>query len=613
MRLEKLRVVGFQAFSDTGFVDLKDGINLIVGPNNSGKSSFLRAAANRLSDDRHRTIQRFEAFELPPSEVTYTIAASGTEIRRWVLRMGGVQQIPFASQNRTSFEYLRDDLFSRVKISSTFTIKTPGGPYSNYPSSGDFVLNEQNSPTHLHMAIQNNLIVGSIDSGKNDTLPNLFIYGWNNDSFYFPAERMSIGEAPHGHADRLDPDARNLPRVLHTLNSERRSLFVRLIEHLREIFPTVRNLTVRTKPENGMLEVRLWPTDAMDRLEFSFPLSLSGTGVSQAIAILTAIMTTQESVIIIDEINSFLHPSATKALLRIIQTHYSQHQYIISTHSPEVVSFGNPRTIHLITRTANDSSIRSLDPQSVETFSEIADQLGISMADVFAADRVIWVEGPTEELCFPYIYYEFYGEIPKGTIFTSLVTTGDFLGKKKNRDMVIRVYTKLSSGASALLTDTLFSFDGELLTQQEKDDLIKLSQKAVHFLPRRHIECYLIDARAIAELIAQRCELPPGTFDKFDIESTIGEFAQADPFYIEEWKGDISDPVWLGKVDAARLICAVCGRVSDEKMSFRKKEDSLFLTKSIMTSTKENIRPLADYIKSLVGGDEGAAPFRPAP
>ncbi len=43
--------------------------------------------------------------------------------------------------------------------------------------------------------------------------------------------------------------------------------------------------------------------------------------MAQVTAILTAIMTVDDAIIVIDEINSFLHPSAVKALLRIIQTY----------------------------------------------------------------------------------------------------------------------------------------------------------------------------------------------------------------------------------------------------------------------------------------------------
>lgn len=40
MRLLKARILGFQSFGDSGDIEFLDGINLIVGQNNAGKSAF---------------------------------------------------------------------------------------------------------------------------------------------------------------------------------------------------------------------------------------------------------------------------------------------------------------------------------------------------------------------------------------------------------------------------------------------------------------------------------------------------------------------------------------------------------------------------------------------
>jgi predicted ATP-dependent endonuclease of OLD family len=99
-----------------------------------------------------------------------------------------------------------------------------------------------------------------------------------------------------------------------------------------------------------------------------------------------------QAVIVIDEINSFLHPAATKSLLRIAQTRYNKHQYIISTHSPDVIGESNAATVHLVRRAGYESSIERVDLSKVDHFRDLADQLGISMTDVFGAERIVWVE-----------------------------------------------------------------------------------------------------------------------------------------------------------------------------------------------------------------------------
>ncbi len=418
--------------------------------------------------------------------------------------------------------------------------------------------------------------------------------------FYFMAERMAIGEAPVGHALRLTPNASNLPVVLHTLKNERDNVFQTLVKHVREIFPTVGNLGVRLRPDNGRFEIRIWPTKTMERVELSFPLDSSGTGVAQAIAILTAIMTVENAVIVIDEINSFLHPAAVKALLRILQTNYAHHQYIISTHAPEVIGFSNAKSIHLVKRSGYNSSIERLNLAKLSELREVAEHLGVSMADVFAADRVIWVEGPTEELSFPFLYQSFSGKaMPHGTIITSVATTGDF-NRKRDREIVYEVYSRLSSAAATLVVATAFSFDTEQLTDTEKAEMVEESGGRLSFLPRRHFECYLIDPAAIANMIVTK---DPNSAHAVTIEAVTAklvELASAQKFSIPEWNGTIGNTDWLAKVDAARLIAQAAAELSEQRAKFNKKEDSLALLQHILAREPEKLRPLYEYISALV-------------
>jgi hypothetical protein len=370
--------------------------------------------------------------------------------------------------------------------------------------------------------------------------------------------------------------------------------------HLREIFPTVGNLSVRTRPENGSFEIRIWPTEAMERVELSFPLNSSGTGVAQVIAILTAIMTVENAVIIIDEINSFLHPAAVKTLLRILQTEYTQHQYIISTHAPEVIGFSNPSTIHLVKRDGYSSSIKRLKLDDVNDLREIADQLGVSMADVFAADRVIWVEGPTEEICFPYLYQAYGGQpLPRGTLITSVAATGDF-NRKRDRKIVYEIYRQLSSATSALLVETVFSFDTEELSNPEKSLMKNEAKGQLLFLPRRHLECYLVDPEAIANLIVAKDPVSIDIVTPETVAEKLTELASEDSFQIPEWKGDLSDDNWLAKVDAAKLIARVTAEISEQRATFNKNKDSLALLKDMLTCRRDSLEPLYDYVTSLV-------------
>jgi len=535
-------------------------------------------------------------------EVLLSIQVSGQELMNGVLRFGQLQ-IPIPpdfAQNPAGFIA---NFWKLDAINIDVIHKVGENYYSvNYPSHGLFRANPNLMQYHTVVLPSGGKTISSGAQASNaDSLPQLIRSIWRADMFYFNAERMTVGESQAAHEVRLQPNAANLPNVLHVLSGERGDLFQKLVRHLREIFQTVGNLSVRTKPVSGsVLEVLVWPTEAMERAELSFPLNLSGTGVSQVIALLAAIMTADNTIIIIDEINSFLHPAAVKSLLRIIQTEYKNHQYIISTHAPEVISFSNAKTLHIVKRAGYQSIIESLNVDQVGKFREVAEHLGVSMADVFAAERVIWVEGPTEELCFPYIYQKMVGPLPRGTVITSVAATGDFNTLKRDPAIVYEVYSRLSAAAATLVVSVIFSFDTEKLTEADRLDMQKKSGGLLHFLPRRHLECYLISPAAIAAFVISRCPELSGIVTEASAEHAIRAAANEQSLKIKEWIGDIDNSQWLERVDAAKLIVIVCGNLSNQKVPFSKKSDSLFLLSYIVENEIERLEPLRDYVASLV-------------
>ena len=598
MKLVSARVIGFRSFSDSGDIEFASGINLLIGQNNAGKSALLRAIRPVMPDDRHRSPAKWAAYELPLPYVHLSIELSGDELREGVLRFGQ-QRLPLP-QTALDPPTLLERLWQSPSIKINFVRSFNGNLEVDGYLSSVFDTTEAASPHSYALihSVNGEVRFSALTNGPG-TISQLAQNICVQDMFFFDAERFGIGESPHGFSDRLESNAQNLPAVLHTLSGTRGSLFQKLVAHLREIFATVGNLSVGPTRSN-QLEVRVWPTEAMERVELSFPLNSSGTGISQVIAIMTAVITTNNAVIVIDEISSFLHPAAVKSLLRILQTEYSHHQYIISTHAPEVIGFSNPRTVHLVRREGYESKIVKLDLRDVDALREVADNLGASMADVFAADRVIWVEGPTEELCFPLLYHKATNRIlPRGTIFTSVIATGDFMAKRRDKELVYQIYCRLSQAAVPLVVSVTFSFDSENLTGVEKDKMIRDSQGAMHFLPRRHIECYLINADAISAFIRSR-DSEAASVNKEIVVTKLSELAASESFKVKEWAGDLNQAAWLEKVDAANLIAAVCMELSDNRVTFNKKDDTLSLIQSVQALNPDQLTGLEVYVRNLV-------------
>ncbi|WP_442966735.1 AAA family ATPase [Rhizobium sp. C1] len=86
MKISTLQITGFQSFRDSGEIEFSDGINLIVGQNNSGKSSLLRALQPILKDDRNRSVYQWENHNLPLPSSTLKLEIKGIEYKKILLR-----------------------------------------------------------------------------------------------------------------------------------------------------------------------------------------------------------------------------------------------------------------------------------------------------------------------------------------------------------------------------------------------------------------------------------------------------------------------------------------------------------------------------------------------
>lgn len=610
MRILSAELHDYLSFRDCPPIEFREGINLVVGVNNSGKSALLKALNPILPAQANRSEARFQNIELPLPRVTLNIKTNGKRFEQIALEVGSIV-IPI--EPGVNGDTYGADFLRKPSLAIPMLHHGNGAISRMYPGHGLFSapIPDMNGYSALsegaRFARNDNadLVFVEQQHTKDDSIPEFLLAIYRRDMFYFSAERLNVGESPYQDAKRLSHNADNLAAVLATLQGSKGSTFDRLKQHLKGIFPTFGNLSVRPKPGSNLAEIVIWPTEAMDEPELGFPLSESGTGVGQVLAILSVVMTTTESVIIIDEINSFLHPGAVKTLLRLLQTEYSHHQYIVSTHSPEVISVGNPSTLHLVQRKGYRSTVRALNLDQVEELREVTREIGISMTDVFAADRIVWVEGPTEEICFPEIYnFKAKKPVPAGCKILAVPETGRLTGGK-DKEATFQLYRSLAEKAAPLVYGTKFSFDSETLTPDQKVDLARTARGSIDFLPRRHFECYLIHAASIAEFIAQRyketsSDAPVPTTK--EIEVALKTVANSKQFKIAEWKNDLEDKAWLARVDAANLINQVCADVSEARLTFTKKRDSFLLLKLVIRNHPAQLAELGDYVRRLVDG-----------
>ena len=230
--------------------------------------------------------------------------------------------------------------------------------------------------------------------------------------------------------------------------------------------------------------------------------------------------------------------------------------------------------------------------------SRVLVEVGASFTDLFGFDRAVWVEGPTEEACFPRILKRLLGRVPLGQVFLVVKNTGDFEKKGNQKKLIWDIYNRLSSGISLLPSTVNFSFDREYRTEQEIADLKRQSRGRVHFLPRLSYENYLLHADAIAAVLNA---VPRDSQPNVDVESVQAWLKSNGSKYIKnfDWSGDVSDTEWLKKAHAPKLLEDLFDELSGVNMVYQKTVHSIALTDWLLDNRPSSLTELANYIQEL--------------
>jgi hypothetical protein len=266
-------------------------------------------------------------------------ACSGQEINHELARHGSNAYIPVRRDWGVNPNNALNKVWSLERI--TFTAAYVAKPSNNYEwrsswPSVDFVPNNDQEQTSLNVRVQPNKIDFLVETAaRNDTIVHIMGQCLKNSLYSFDALRTVASTCAFGRSTKLHSNASNLAEVLNMLASNP-SAYRDYVTLVNRVLPTVKYVTVVAK-DGPALEIRILNSDESTRREdLTVPLEDCGTGVGQVLALLYVVSQTASSIIIIDEPNSFLHPGAAKTLIRIFREH-REHQFVISTHSPEII------------------------------------------------------------------------------------------------------------------------------------------------------------------------------------------------------------------------------------------------------------------------------------
>lgn len=610
MQFQTVQVLNYKSFRDSGEITLDAGFNVIVGKNDAGKSGLVEALSLQAQNKPHRsqlTVPERGSPTDPNSLTIFSIYLTPKDSTELLSRFSQIC-FPYNPQDnlqeevQTAFNRFQDAIVQGGKFIIKWTVNTsPQGYWEAYgdcePKSQFIYISNPLHPYGFKPVLQGR---GGSQSGT--LLADVIAGAFTSRVYTFRAERLNVGECAVGENASLKPNASNLAEVLNLLMSSNRMRFERFLRHVRTVF---QHITEISAPPIGNNHVRVMVSSVpgeSERDDLAVPLSESGTGVGQVLSILYVVVTSDKpKVIIIDEPQSFLHPGAVRKLLEVLRE-YPQHQYIITTHSPTAIAETGAEFLIQVRRNEGESVIETISADNTSALRGFLADVGASLSDVFGADNVLWVEGKTEELCFPMIIRKLNQTPLLGLQIVAVQNTGDLEGKLASR--VFDVYNQLTSANTLLPPAIAFILDPEGKSPREKEEIDKRSSSLVCWLPRRMYENYLLHPESIVCVINEDDTQREAEITIQDVEDWIARHATVPKSKKYFDQHTLATPYpsadWEEKVHAAKLLTDLFSELTDQHISYRKVKHGPRLTELLILRRTPAILELSDFLKSVL-------------
>jgi predicted ATPase len=624
MYISKFHIDNYKSYRESGEIAFKPGFNILTGQNSAGKTALLEALTLQFTPKPHisnETVPSRTAKPKPVTSASITFSISGVELVSLLRTLNFPQYfftrpeidsvLPTGSKidgSPNSMNIVLHELVEQIDLNLSLRLDRTAGRgeetwIPEHPSIFGFYQGSPQNPNNREIEYYRVLLDPDRTllanghaawSHTNSDVRILLAEQLRARIYRFWAERFIVGESAFGYSPTLAPNAENLPEVLNVLDGNT-ARFQRLNALVQEVLPQIKHISVRPLPGNKV-QILVWPVDYSTEKDYlAIPLNECGSGVAQVLAILYVVVISEDPhTIIVDEPQSFLHPGAVRKLIEVLKR-FPQHQYIFATHSPTVISTSEPATVTIVRSTEDGTKLQPIDPMDSKALQVYLDEIGARLSDVFGADNILWVEGETEEECFPKIWKGIAKKSLMGTAIVGIRQTGDFSARDKRK--VLDLYRRLSQANTLLPPAIGFLFDQECLSQTDKDDLLRMGRGVVHFLARRMYENYLLNPTAIASVANSIEGFRATPVSVNQVDQLLGVKQQELRYFCEGAKEPAN---WKINIDGAKVLADIFKEMSENRVVYNKTRESVALTDWLIQNDPEALTEVATTLGALL-------------
>lgn len=400
----------------------------------------------------------------------------------------------------------------------------------------------------------------------------------------------------------LQPDARNLTQVLsYLIMNERMTTFARLEEFIRGAFPQIASIGAPVPDDRGQP-----PSYAEGELHVYYvgreadpvPLRLCGTGIEQMLALATGILTAADPrLFLIDEPQAYLHPDAERSLLSLL-TSNSQHQYVIATHSGFLLSARPLSQARLLTM--QEGATQLIEGSDV---GEILSELGVTAADLWLAESILWVEGASEFQVIDSLVSLRWPEAPRNLRIRPMPDASRFASRSaRQAEATYRFCEAVAEAVAPLSIEMRFLFDADEKSQEVREQILASSRGRAVFLPVRELENLFLDAEAIQQVLGDLCARVDHTVPTLDqVRARLdAEFAAIDDGYLyPEGAPENGDP--SGNIVGSHVLERLWWDFA--RASYDKVTDGKQLVAAVFRHNQAKLDPLTGLVDELLRSD----------
>ena len=325
MHLRKIEIANFSCLRDVT-VEFTD-LHALIGPNDSGKSTILRSV-RLLTQVLASTVHSENSLSAAPD--IGVIGTAGTHLRGWF--------------DSLDFEITIEHPRSGPGLAGLASVKieagSPGGQrYSEVKSSTSDLQGFFNrSPSLKNLVFSNPSLSSRIF--KCAQLVRLDPDALRRDSELIPDDKSISFFEDSEEGIR----GSRLPGIYDAIMNRGDESFAKIREQTRAMFPTVRNVRLRTTSNSRKcLEVELVNGTRV-------PAAQMSEGLLYFLAYVALPYLAPPSILLVEEPENGLHPSRIRDVMNILREISKTTQVIIATHSPLVVNELNYNEVTVVTR-----------------------------------------------------------------------------------------------------------------------------------------------------------------------------------------------------------------------------------------------------------------------